>query len=65
MSVNGENKLQHICPACNKRWTCDCTDEVKSLHVRGMGAHFPEIACSMECAQHLRALLIFLERMGV
>jgi hypothetical protein len=55
--------ITHICPACGKRWECACSEEVKEQHVIECGGHFREIACSLDCAERLQALLTFLERM--
>lgn len=56
--------MTHICPACGKQWECDCKETVKLMHTVECGGHFPEIACSLPCAEHLHALLNFLERMA-
>jgi hypothetical protein len=36
--------------------------EVQREHRRVLGLHGSEIACSLHCAEHLRALLIFIAR---
>jgi hypothetical protein len=54
--------MTHICPACGKRWECDCTESVKDMHRDQCGAHYVEIACSEKCAYQLGALVTFLLR---
>jgi hypothetical protein len=54
--------MTHICPACGEQWECVCAEQVKWEHVRLLGAHEVEIACSEQCALQLGALLVFLTR---
>lgn len=54
--------MTHTCPACGKRWECECPIAVIDEHVLKLGAHDVEIACSERCAYQLGALLVFLSR---
>lgn len=52
--------MTHICPACGKKWECECPDAVKAEHREIFGEHAEEIACSEKCGEQLRALITFL-----